>query len=131
MASFLRLSPVVVCFIAGAVLQNFPGQWKEQVRSALARVERPVYLLFLLIAGALWRVDEWQGWALMLAFVAARLRELGEKINVRVHYPRPLFCTDNGAMIAYAGALRLMAGQHEELRFGARPRWTLSDLSVP
>lgn len=73
MASFLRLSPVVVCFIAGAVLQNFPGPWKAQVRSALARIERPVYLLFLIIAGALWRVDEWQGWVLMLVFVVARL----------------------------------------------------------
>lgn len=87
MASFLRLSPVVVCFIAGAVLTNFPGPWKDQVRSALSRVERPVYLLFLVIAGALWRVDEWQGWVLMLVFVAARLlgRVAGANFFARRH----------------------------------------------
>jgi len=61
----------------------------------------------------------------------ARLRELGEKTNVRVYYPRPAFCTDNGAMIAYAGAQRLLAGEHEALRFGARPRWSLTELAAP
>ena len=65
------------------------------------------------------------------ALLRTRLLELGGKINVRVYYPRPEFCTDNGAMIAYAGALRLQAGQHEELRFGARPRWSLAELAVP
>jgi len=39
-------------------------------------------------------------------------------------------CTDNGAMIAYAGALRLRAGQEEGLAFGARARWSLMDLTV-
>jgi N6-L-threonylcarbamoyladenine synthase len=61
----------------------------------------------------------------------ARLKQLGDSLRVAVYYPRPLFCTDNGAMIAYAGAMRLMAGQHEELRFGARPRWTLTELMAP
>ncbi len=61
----------------------------------------------------------------------ARLEALGEKINVRVYYPRPEFCTDNGAMIAYAGALRLGAGQEEGLAFGARARWSLMDLAAP
>ena len=64
------------------------------------------------------------------ALLRARLQELGGKINVRVHYPRPVFCTDNGAMIAYAGALRLRAGQEEGLAFGARARWSLMDLTV-
>ena len=61
----------------------------------------------------------------------ARLEELGGRINVRVYYPRPLFCTDNGAMIAYAGALRLLAGQAEGLAFGARARWSLMELTAP
>ena len=60
-----------------------------------------------------------------------RLLELGEKINVRVYYPRPEFCTDNGAMIAYAGALRLRAGQQEGLAFGSRARWSLMELTAP
>lgn len=60
----------------------------------------------------------------------AQLRHLGAKLSVRVHYPRPEFCTDNGAMIAYAGAVRLQAGQFEALRFGARPRWSLTELTT-
>jgi Kef-type K+ transport system membrane component KefB len=73
MSSFLRLSPIAVCFLAGALLFNFPGSWKEQVRLALIRLERPVYLVFLVIAGALWRPGAWEGWLLLLLFVPARL----------------------------------------------------------
>jgi len=61
----------------------------------------------------------------------ARLRQLGETLACNVYYPRPLFCTDNGAMIAYAGAVRLLAGQREALDFGARPRWSLAELATP
>jgi len=60
-----------------------------------------------------------------------RLTALGNKLGAAVYYPRPAFCTDNGAMIAYAGAMRLQAGQREELRFGARPRWNLAELAAP
>jgi N6-L-threonylcarbamoyladenine synthase len=60
-----------------------------------------------------------------------RLQELGRRLAVKVYYPRPAFCTDNGAMIAYAGALRLAAGQHADLRFGARARWSLDELAAP
>lgn len=62
----------------------------------------------------------------------ARLRELAEARGGRVYYPRPAFCTDNGAMIAYAGFRRLQAGQHEPLAIEARARWLLTDLpAVP
>ncbi len=57
-----------------------------------------------------------------------KIRQTLEKEGGRVYYPRPSFCTDNGAMIAYAGWQRLQAGQHEPLRFGARPRWPLEAL---
>jgi Kef-type K+ transport system membrane component KefB len=73
MASYLRLSPVVVCFIAGVILVNLPGGPKQQVRETLEHLERPIYLLFLTVAGSLWQVFEWQGWALMALFVIARL----------------------------------------------------------
>lgn len=57
-----------------------------------------------------------------------RLREVCDKEGAEVFYPRPEFCTDNGAMIAYAGALRLQAGAREALGFEGRPRWPLSEL---
>jgi N6-L-threonylcarbamoyladenine synthase len=52
---------------------------------------------------------------------------LGAAEGTAIYYPRPEFCTDNGAMIAYAGYLRLKAGQHEPLAFGAYPRWSLEE----
>ncbi len=51
--------------------------------------------------------------------------------GAEVYYPRPAFCTDNGAMIAYAGCQRLLAGQRVGLAFTAWPRWSLSDLRPP
>lgn len=57
-----------------------------------------------------------------------RLREICDKEDAGVFYPRPEFCTDNGAMIAYAGALRLQAGARESLGFEGRARWPLSEL---
>ncbi len=58
-----------------------------------------------------------------------RLKTLGEKLGVEVFYPRHELCTDNGAMIAYAGMLRLQAGESEPVSFSARPRWPLDELS--
>ncbi|MBI3545984.1 MAG: tRNA (adenosine(37)-N6)-threonylcarbamoyltransferase complex transferase subunit TsaD [Gammaproteobacteria bacterium] len=60
----------------------------------------------------------------------ARLQQLSQKIGVDVYFPRAQFSTDNGAMIAYAGYLRLAAGQHEPLQFSARPRWDIQELSA-
>ncbi len=46
----------------------------------------------------------------------------------RVFYPAPRFCTDNGAMIAYAGAQRLLAGQVDAAASPVRPRWPMEEL---
>jgi len=46
----------------------------------------------------------------------------------RVFYPAPVFCTDNGAMIAYAGAQRLLAGQVDDADTRVRPRWPMQEL---
>jgi hypothetical protein len=72
-ASSLLLSSVVVAFIAGVLLANFPGVYHERLREMLFRLERPIYLLSLVIVGALWRVDDWRGWVLMPVFMALRL----------------------------------------------------------
>lgn len=60
-----------------------------------------------------------------------RLKQLGDKRRVTVSYPRPEFCTDNGAMIAYAGYLRLAAGQQEGLAIKAQARWPIDQLAPP
>ncbi|NRB70836.1 MAG: tRNA (adenosine(37)-N6)-threonylcarbamoyltransferase complex transferase subunit TsaD [Xanthomonadales bacterium] len=60
-----------------------------------------------------------------------RLRADGERYGWGVAYPRLAFCTDNGAMIAYAGAQRLLAGEHTELSIDARARWPLDQLAPP
>ncbi len=60
-----------------------------------------------------------------------RLHKDSEELGVALHYPRPAFCTDNGAMIAYAGCLRLAKGQTDGGAFGIRPRWPLSELTPP
>lgn len=62
------------------------------------------------------------------ALLRERLAERAAALGARVYYPRLAFCTDNGAMIAYAGTLRLRAAQQEPLQFEARPRWSLESL---
>ncbi len=56
---------------------------------------------------------------------------LADQLSISVHYPRLAFCTDNGAMVAYAGCQRLLAGAQEPLAFGARARWPLESLGPP
>ncbi len=51
------------------------------------------------------------------------------KIGAKVFYARNEFCTDNGAMIAYAGCQRLLAGQKDDLSLGIKARWSLSELN--
>ncbi|MDR5892271.1 tRNA (adenosine(37)-N6)-threonylcarbamoyltransferase complex transferase subunit TsaD [Halomonas mongoliensis] len=66
----------------------------------------------------------------------ARLRERleheCEKRRARSYYPRGRFCTDNGAMIAYVGAQRLLAGERDEQGvMKAVPRWPMDTLREP
>lgn len=58
----------------------------------------------------------------------AKLAQITAKLGGKVFYPRPEFCTDNGAMIAYAGMQRLKAGTDTDLTFKATPRWPLDQL---
>lgn len=58
----------------------------------------------------------------------AKLAEMMAKRHGEVFYARPEFCTDNGAMIAYAGMVRLKAGCVTDLSVSVRPRWPLAEL---
>ncbi len=59
-----------------------------------------------------------------------RLRNRLQALDAKVYFPRLEFCTDNGAMIAYAGALRLLAGASEPPVIQPRPRWALAELGA-
>lgn len=61
----------------------------------------------------------------------AALAGMTDRAGATISYPRPELCTDNGAMIAYAGCCRLVHGACEPLRFGARARWALGELTPP
>ncbi len=57
-----------------------------------------------------------------------KLRQTAEALQGAVYYPRPQLCTDNGAMIAYAGTQRLLAGEHSGLAVAVVPRWPMTSL---
>ena len=58
-----------------------------------------------------------------------RLRaELTAKLTTEIVYAPLALCTDNGAMIAYAGALRMLGGAQENLSINTRPRWPMTEL---
>ena len=54
-----------------------------------------------------------------------KLKLMVDGAGGQIFYPRPEFCTDNGAMIAYTGYLRISAGDNESLEFAAYPRWPI------
>lgn len=57
-----------------------------------------------------------------------KLEAMISKQRGSLYYARPQFCTDNGAMIAYAGCQRLLAGQQDDLAIQAKPRWPMTEL---
>ncbi len=129
MASFLRISPLVVCFIVGLILVNLPGTSKDRIREALEHMERPIYLLFLLVAGSLWDMTAWQGWALMLLFVPARL--FGKWLAVRIsrkEVPGTLSESERRSLIfSPMGALSIaIVVNAQDLYFGAAISWMVT-----
>ncbi|MBL0219959.1 MAG: hypothetical protein IPQ07_39595 [Myxococcales bacterium] len=80
LAGYLHLSPIVICFLAGVLVTNFPNDQRASIFRILNHLERPVHLLFLIIAGALWDVWDWRGWALVPLFVIGRV--VGKYVGV-------------------------------------------------
>jgi N6-L-threonylcarbamoyladenine synthase len=60
--------------------------------------------------------------------IRATLTEMIEKESGTIFFPRPEFCTDNGAMIAYAGYQRFLMGERQDLAIFAKPRWAMNAL---
>lgn len=129
MASFLRISPLVVCFIVGLILVNLPGTSKDQIRETLEHMERPIYLLFLVVAGSLWDLTQWQGWALMLVFVPARI--FGKWLGIRLcpqEFCRGLTPSEKrGLMFSPMGALSIaIIVNAQDLYFGSTISWMVT-----
>jgi Kef-type K+ transport system membrane component KefB len=109
-AGFLHLSPIVICFIAGVLVTNFPNEQRDSVFRILRHLERPVHLLFLMVAGALWDVSDWRGWALVPLFVVGRV--VGKYVGVFSsktvvgHHMPPAF-TENRAVLTPMSGLAI------------------------
>lgn len=58
----------------------------------------------------------------------AQLAAMAAEMNINVYYPRPMFCTDNGAMIAFAGSLRLQQGFSTDLPIIVKPSWPMGQV---
>jgi N6-L-threonylcarbamoyladenine synthase len=108
----------------------------EQTRADIARAFEDAVVDTLLIKCRR-AVREARSKTLVLAGGVSANRHLRERMDGmmkkeggRTYYPRPELCTDNGAMIAYAGCQRLLAGQREPLAIGARPRWPMENLKA-
>ncbi len=109
----------------------------EQARSDLA-ASFEAAVVDTLVAKSLRALDETGLKTLVIAGGVSANRRLREQLSheaaarhATVHCPRPGFCTDNAAMIAYAGFRRFAAHAQHDLRLGARARWPLDELQPP
>jgi N6-L-threonylcarbamoyladenine synthase len=113
------------------------GPLNEQTVADLARAVQEAIVDTLVIKCA--RAVEQQGWRRLVvaggvganALLRERLGALSATTGAQVHFPALEFCTDNGAMIAYAGWLRLAAGERSGTGVDVRPRWPISELTPP
>ena len=103
--------------VAGVTLNRFCGSGLEAVNLAAMKVRSGWE--DLVVAGGVGANRA----------LRTRLGQLGEEIGCKLFYPRMEFCTDNGAMIAYAGSLRLPTTETAVRGFEVRPRWSLTELS--
>lgn len=62
------------------------------------------------------------------AHLRRKLSALADSMGGEVFYPRPEFCTDNGAMIAYAGMQHLKKGENQGLGVKVFPRWPMDEI---
>jgi Kef-type K+ transport system membrane component KefB len=135
MAQQLGLSVPVVGALAGALLANLPLRDPEGLWRTMQEVERPLYLVFLLVVGAMWQPSEWQGWVLAPVFVVARIlgKYLGAQISLRVGpagLPPPRETTlalmpMSPAAVALIVAAAVLYGRDQE-----RIRWSITAVIV-
>ena len=110
----------------------------ERARAGLAASVQAA-IVDVLVAKSLTALERTGLTTLVVAGGVSANRRLRERLaqarvarGLRVHFPEPALCTDNGAMIAFAGALRLAAGTAPSppMRFDVRPRWALEAIDT-
>jgi len=115
------------------------GLADEQAKADLALAVQAA-IVDVLVAKSLAALDETGLDTLVIAGgvsanrrLRARLASAQSARGFRVFFPEPALCTDNGAMIAFAGALRLAASPLPPVPtgFSVRPRWALDELTAP
>ncbi len=91
----------------------------------------------VLVAKSLRAIEQTQATSLVVAggvganlSLRQQLTERAAAVGCKVFFPRIEFCTDNGAMIAFAGYQRLKVGQHEPLAIQIHSRWPLEELNL-
>ncbi len=107
--------------IRADIAASFQAAVVDTLAAKCARALRETGLTSLVIAGGVGANRR----------LRAELEALGAGIGARVYYPRPALCTDNGAMIAYAGWCRAVDNAQSLPRIIARPRWPLDELQPP
>jgi hypothetical protein len=108
-ATYLRLSPLMSAMFFGAMLVNTSRQ-RDEIVAALTRVERPLYLVLLIFAGATWRPSAQTAWALpMLVFLGARAlgKVGGARLAARANDVLPVLGPDWGRALLGQGGLVL------------------------
>lgn len=124
-------------FVRNTIIeQSKGGELDEQTRADIARAFQEAVVATIAIKCR--RALEQTGLrSLIIAggvsantFLREELETSLEKITSQLFYAQLKFCTDNGAMIAYAGCQRLQAGQHQGLAINVFPRWSIESLSA-
>lgn len=132
--SFSGLKTYTLNTIAKCRESNESSELTEQDKCDIARAFEEAVVATLIIKCRRALQQENLKTLVMAGGVSANLRLRSgltralEKERAKVFYPAPLFCTDNGAMIAYAGAQRLAAGQVDDDSAKVRPRWPMDEL---
>lgn len=108
--------------------------WEEQTKADLAAAFQDAVIDTLIIKCRR-ALEQTQLNTLVIAggvsanqLLRERMQTMAKDLKANVFYPRAEFCTDNGAMVAYAGYQRLLKGQKDDLEIEVLPRWSLTNV---
>jgi len=135
--SFSGLKTAVATLVRREARDGDPSMLPDERKADVAR-EFQAAIVDVLVAKSIAALDETGHRRLVVAGGVGANLELRERLRDQVarrggavFYPEPMFCTDNGAMIALVGALRLATNSASDYAFTVRPRWPLEALTEP